>query len=561
MTEPVGPVSNWHPLAKVRIQIRVEDFSDDSPSEVVVQPNTGSEAFGLGQEHQAGLQYKSVGFDIVPYSFNFERNSYRKADEIRVTIPTKALPFDPRLLRSATIQVFAGTVDPLTYAQAMDGPDAPGLLIPDANADGESNEVFRGFVDDWDMDLEEHDTIDITARDLTQFFIDAELPQTALKGIPKTTPLDQVIILMLFGDGLPEAASKRPGLPGVKGVQVVNEVGTLPQLGQIKPPNWFDSKKTVKKGRKRSKRNVQKMSYWDMMTDLCIAAGFIIYVRPGQKPVTTPAGKSFIPPAEVVISNPRTYYKKSTSFGDEVVPAEEVRQFVVGLNVDRARIRRNYAGTSIPTTIEVRTFDTGTGQEFSSRFPKKKKNNRPATSGRGDREEVAVYVVRSQGGEGVQERLDAMAESIYEQLARGELELRIETKAMAFLPSNMNPRIAPQKRGGLPVPPDADPDIFRLIPSDPIALVIDKGDFESERVKEAIILEAATAEGARELLVKAGIRPDIAGSIAAAAKSQNLQREFRTQKVTIQYNHNSGFAFEIEAINYIDVRNAVENGG
>lgn len=553
-----APPARWRPVAKVRIQIRVENFDDDAPAPSVALPGTGSEAFGLGQEHQEGLQYSSIGYDIVPHSINIERNSYRSADEVRIRLPFKEMPFDPRLVRAATIQVYGGTIDAVTYAEAMDGPDAPGILLPDARRDGQSNELFRGFVDDWDGELSESDMIQLTARDLTAFFVDAELPETALKGIPGATALDDVIRLILFGDGLPDGVSKRPGLPGVKGVKVVNDAGLLPRLNQFKPPNWFDSKKSVKKGRKRSKKNVQKISYWDMMTDLCVAAGFIIYVRAGTKPVVTPAGRSYIPPAEVVITNPRTYYAKSTRFGDEHVPPKDVRQFIHGVNVDRLKIRRNFAGDTIPTAIDVRTFDTATGKEYSSRFPAKTKNNRPSPSGRGDREEVKVHIVRSQGGEGIQARLDAMAESIYQQTARGEVEIKIETKHLAFLPTTINPSLDPSRSG---TPDESETDIFQLQAGDPIMVMVDKGDYESERVTSATLLSARTADGAAEQMIASGIRPDLARAVAKAAKSRNIQQEFRTQKLLMSYDRDRGWQFEIHAINYIDVRNAVENAG
>lgn len=553
MTTP-GPLARWKSLAKIRIQLRVEDFEDLPPPDNTPIPNAGAEAFGIGQQHMASALNESNGFDIVPYTYSVERNSYRKADECRATFPLRDMPFDPRVLRAATIQIFAGVVDPTVWALAMDSPDAQGVVIPDKNADRTSNEIFRGFVDDWEMTLGEHDMIEITARDLTSFFIDAELPQNALRNIPKATRLDDVIRLLIFGDGLPEGLSKRPGLPGVKGTTVVNDTNEqLPKLGDIKPPNWFDSKQLVKKGRKRSKQNVQKMAYWDMMTDLCVSAGFICYVRP----VLVSDAQSV---AEVVISNPRTYYAKSAANGEQIVPERMIRQFIYGININELEIRRNFAGAAIPTVIEVRAFDAATGKEFSSRFPAKRKNNRPAVSGKGDREDIQVFIMRSQGSEGVQAVLDRAAESIYEQLSRGEFEVKIRTKTLAALPQNVIPQIVPPESSN--VPPQLDADIFRMQSGEPISVRIDTSDLTRDvdgRVAQHTLLAGLAPAAQSEEMVRRGIRKDVADQIAQAGTSQYVQTEYRTQKLIMNYDKDRGHEFEIHAINYLDIRNSALN--
>lgn len=559
MTTP-GALADWKSLSKVRFQIRVEDFADDEPGSDEVIPGTGSESFGLGQEHQTGGQFKSVGFDIVPESVTIERNSYRRANEAKVTILRSRLPINPQVIRAATIQIFGGVMDPVSWSEAMQT-DSFGVMLPDARIDGESQEVFAGFVDDWSETISDRDTIEVSARDLTQFFVDPELPQNALRDIPKTTKLDDVIRLMLFGDGLPEGTSRRPGLPGVRGVVVTNETGSdLPKLSQIKPPNWFNSKKTVAKARKRAKKNVQKMSYWDMMTDLAVSAGFIIYVRAGTKPIVLPSGKVVPPSPEVVINNPRTYYGKSASFGDQIVSEATIRQFIVGVNVSELQTRRNYAGTALPSVVEVRSFDSATGKEFSARFPAKKKANRPSVSGKGDREEAQVFIIRSAGGDQIQETLDAVARSIYEQLGRGEIEVTCETPWVQAMPHIVNPQEFPQPASGGLVPPELDADMFRLQSGDPVAIIVDKADFDTGRVSQVTLLNAASPSAQEETMIRAGMRQDLAAQIAEANTSQWIQKEFRLQQLGMEWAKDRGWRFKITAINYLDVRNATENG-
>ena len=551
----------WYPLAKVRFQLRVEDFADDAPVPVpAVQPDSGSEAFGLAQEHvQVPGVFKSVGYDIVPFSVALERNSYRKADECRITIPLARMPFDCRVIRSATVQVFGGVVDPITWARAFDGDDAPGLMLPDATQAGDSNELFRGFVDDWEISIGTNDMLEVTARDLTSFFTDAELPQNALKDIPATTKLDDVIRLLVFGDGLPDAASRRKGLPGVKGLVIINETdGDLPRLSEIKPPNWFDSKKTTKKGRKRTTNDGQKMSYWDMITDLCVAAGFIVYVRPGARGGQTGPGVKALPSAaELVISDPRTYYAQSTTSGAEIVSESDVRQFRYGLNAANVKMRRKFEGVKTPT-IEVRSWDEKAGEALTGRFPIKLKNNKPAPSGQGDREEVQVFILRDASGPGAQDMLNRAARSIYEQLSRGEFELQFTTKALAALPRNNNPTDNPPL--GEIVPEVADADMFRLLAGDPILFDTDRANDEAGQVSSFTLINGLPQQAQVTAMTAAGIRPDLARQVAVANASQYVQREFRLQRLLMNWDKGNGWTFDVRAINFLDIRHAVDNG-
>lgn len=563
MTDP-GSIARWRPLCKVRIQLRPETFDDQPPDPgPSVDPGSGNESFGLGQEHVVGGGRSSLGYDIVPLTASVELNSYRLADTCRVTIRREAMPFDPRLIRAATIQVFGGAMDSLTWARAMDGPDAPGLLLPDANERGDSNEIFRGFIDDWELNM----TTDVmlTGRDFTSVFIDAELPQNALRGVSKNTRLDDAIKILLFGDGLPAGRSRVSGLKGATGTVVVNDTGAqLPRLRDIKPPSWFSSRGQVAKGRRQGKRGTQKISYWDIISDLCVAAGFICFIRPSKLVVTTASGRRISPNAEIAISNPRTYYKQSTHYGDEIVAPSDVRQFWYGINIeeDGLTVRRNFAGKSIPSTIEVRAFDPGTGTEHSARFPPRKKTNRPAVSGRGDREEVKVFVLQAQGGGRILETLDRAAQSIYEQLGRGEIEVSIKTTALATLPWNLNPQVVIDRPQSGIASPYTDPDMLRLRAGDPIFVGVDRADLgdDTGKVSSHTAFSAAAPATKIESMVRAGVRRDLATEIANASASQWIQSEFRTQRVGLSFSNDAGWNFEISAINYLDIRNATQRG-
>ncbi len=146
----------FYPACKVRLQIRFEDFLPlpPLPAEPGVPGPQGGESFGPGLAEQiAGLAATGAAFDVNPYDCSVELNSYRKADTCRVTLPFKRVPFDPRIIRSATVQVFGGAFAPGEYADAMGPTGALGLQLGDhvgidLKEAGKPTELFRGFVDD-----------------------------------------------------------------------------------------------------------------------------------------------------------------------------------------------------------------------------------------------------------------------------------------------------------------------------------------------------------------------------------------------------------------------------
>lgn len=519
------------------------------------------QAFGLGVAHQRGEgsdDFESAGYDIVPYACNVERNSYRKADECRITIPLTKMPFDPRVIRSATVQVFGGALDPLEYRAKFDASKA--VTLPDLGPDGESNQIFSGFVDDWEVEYGDHDVLQVTARDPTSILVDAEIPKNALNGIPKSARLDEVIRRIIDGNPSRKAGAQPTGLVAARGLKVVVELldgEKMPTLADIKPPNWFDSKKTVKKGKKRSPNDAQKMSYWDMITDLCVAAGFICFLR---LPTLTNAsgqadGRGGAACPELVISDPRTYYKNSVKFGGELVAPDTVRKFIYGINVDSLKLRRKFGGVKTPT-IELRSWDTRKGKNLVGRFPRRVVNNKPATSGKGDREEVQVHLLRDIVGPRAQERLDKAAASIYEQLARGEFEVHIKTKALAALPRNVDPQDIIIT--STTTPPNIDADMFRMLSGDPILVGIDRANIDKDQVTEATTFNETLGPSRSEAMQKVGIRRDVADSVATAMANDLIQQEFRVQKNIMTWSHTSGWEFEIHAINFLDIRHAVQ---
>jgi len=611
----------YYPQCWVRFQIRFEDYIQlPQPVATPAIPNTDPVDYG----------FQLVDEKIIPKQASVTLNSYRNADEATVVIPYGKLPLDPRWIRAATIQIFMGTLDASDFSDGI-GPiygesqitlidETPNLVVEGVI---ETNEIFRGRVDDWEISQDGDDTITVTARDISAVLIDAEMPSSGLSGIPKLLPNDAVIRQIIVGDPQaqtlpPDRVEERPrrldsrrdvrrlqirldyvtqritkttaalaqeplntalanelgrlqvkqaqilaalatsgsvaaagdaipilsqryGLPSLRGLKVVNKTGEpLPALQSVKAPTYFDSKGTAKKA--RSGGSGDKISYWDFITDIVVGAGYICYFRtPTEAAGAGALGQ--LPPAELVIDLPRTYYPQAGG---------EIRTFIYGYNVDSLAVKRQFTGQNVPTGIAVSAIEHSTGQVITSRFPPIEQVNRPSANGTGlgDRTEYKTISLKDRipasiGGATAQQTLDRIAESLYEQLSRGEFIVNIETTTLAAFGSNVGTGQA---------------DMLQLRAGDPIEIQISASDPTGSQpnVTQAGNFTAlGLLERGRKLVEDFGLSP-VAAALAATASESELQQEvFYTREVGVDFDAEAGFSFSIEAINYVDARNAV----
>lgn len=535
-----------YPAAKVRIQVRFEDFKRTPyKPPTLPKPGTGPEAFSLGVPHDVPLgTFKTVGFDIIPANFTVEKNSPRKCDTCKCEILYSQLPFNPAILKAATIQVFSGMVSSEDFARACGPTGSAGLMLPDIvpqgwpNA-GQSNEIFRGFIDTWDAIFDTNERVELTARDTTSFMIDAEAPENILRRLPATTTIDKAIKYLLFGDG-----DTYFGLQGLRGLEVVVESNRpVPTFAEFKSPQWMTAKKKAVKAPKRAPK-VNRQKVWDMITDLCVAAGFKAVIRAGRTPVNIPGIGLALPAAELVILDPATYYGSSSA---------PIRTFARGRNLKRARVHKQLGGVPVPY-IQVRSWDSVTGKQLIGYWPPKeyqKTNvNIVTPSGQGDHGSVKVYEIDDISGPKAQEIIDAVAFSYYEQIARGEYTVELSTTLASGIPLQDNDEVGA--------------DILYLMPSDPVRFVIDPAIPELGQVSLSSEIAAMGVPELQQKMVSGGvIAPAIAYRAALATVDPATQTDFYTQDVIVGWDAQRGYEFTIRAQNYLDARwsiDAVLNG-
>ena len=627
----------YYPQCWVRLVVRFENFIqvDEKPQLI---PSSPGDPVDIG--------VKIIDQKILPTNCSVTLNSYRNADECRITMPFGKLPIDPRWLRSASVQVFMGTLSPEEFAGGI-GPiygESEITLIdetPDLILDGVTtvtNEVFRGIVDDWDISQDGNDSVSISCRDMSSVLIDLEMPLGGISGIPKEMRIDEVIREILIGeetakDSIPSDLSKRPryvdarrdsrrlrariaatqraldrleaeyaknpseklqkegvklaeklsklqsaqvkatavaaeadstpilnqryGCRAMRGLVVRNATGEpLPKLSEVKGTTYFDSKGNASKS--RSGGSNDQISYWDFITDLCVGSGLICYFATSVVANGPVAG---LPSSELVIDRPKTYYKPVGLGRDASTPT-----FAYGRNVDTLKIKRSFTGKNVPTGIVVSAIDAKTGDSISTRYPVTPIVNRPMpdSTGVGDFSEYKSILLKDRiptlGGLTSLNILENMAASIYEQMSRGEFIVNIETTSLtAWIQSpgdieNLGNGV------GLEVVTN-EVDMLQVRAGDPIRVLIIPSvpTTEDGQVTQAGNFTAlGPAEKRKQLEEVYQFSEEAAALAAVASESPQIQELFYVRQMGIDFDAGSGFKFAIEAINYLDVRNAVE---
>ena len=156
-----------------------------------------------------------ITFWVTPQSCSVEKGNLYNGDKCTVTLPFKALPFDPRAFRFAAIRVLIGSTEPAEFARGMDVGDgtwneynAPSIVAPETTPwyvmSGPTR--FVGFVDDWSLELDDTgETVTLDARDISCVMRDQPMPLSA--GIDLEKPIRE---------GIEELVRKFPGMQEIK---------------------------------------------------------------------------------------------------------------------------------------------------------------------------------------------------------------------------------------------------------------------------------------------------------------------------------------------------------
>lgn len=467
---------------------------------------------------------------IIPMRMSVERNGFRFADTATITINWKDVPFDPRIVRAAGVELVMGAVKGSEFAAGYAGRKLPsGLPASTLNTDtgqklGGSFTNFVGWVDDWGLKHgDKADTVVLECRDYTALFLDT--PMTPGDGIDLSKP---------FIEGIQEFIDQYPVVAGMP--VIFGDVGEDPRVDPPAPGQNIPPQNKSRKGKKakRKRSGSQKMSLWDHITDVTVAFGFVPIVRGYQ----------------LRIIDPRT------RLGSLDTPAP--RRMVFGRNLETLEFDRKLGGNKVPI-VEVRAYDptikrvrwarwpTDTGQPKSgiggiTARPPKAFPNQPTPSGAVADERVSIFTLdRAILGVGSLERL---ARQMYNQIGRQEIEGNFTTKEISSW--NLN-----EDR---PFPVE-DADLLDLHSGEPVELLVAPRDprFPEETPNSSAAVAALPERSREDYLVRQGFSQDTARNFARLQEAAAFQTVFRANNVRIEMDNESGMAITVDFINFITV--------
>lgn len=467
---------------------------------------------------------------ITPMRISVERNGFRFADTATITINWKDVPFDPRIVRAAGVELVMGAVASADFAAGYEGLKLPsGLPASGLNTDpgqklGGSYTNFVGWVDDWGLKHgDKADTVTLECRDYTALFLDT--PMTPGDGIDLNKP---------FIEGIQEFIDQYPVVAGMP--VIFGDVGEDPRADLPAPGINIPPQNKARKGKKakRKRSGSQKMSLWDHITDVTVAFGFVPIVRGYQ----------------LRIIDPRT------RMGALDTPAP--RRMIFGRNLESLDFDRKLGGNKVPV-VEVRAFDptikrvrwarwpTSSGESSSGiggkdNRPAKSFANAPTPSGAVVDENVSIFTLdRSILGVGSLERL---ARQMFEQIGRQEIEGNFATKEISSWNLNAD-RAFPVK----------DADLLDLRSGDPVELLVAPRDprFPEETPNSSSSLAQLARRTREDYLVKQGFSQDTAQNFARLQEAAAFQTVFRANNVRIEMDHDTGMSLQVDFINYITV--------
>lgn len=466
-------------------------------------------------------------FGIQPISVEIQKNGFRAADTATMTVDWRTIPFDPRIIRSAAVEIVVGVVDQDDFARGMAGVVDPFSGLPisiigqnPGSPSPTSSTRFSGWVDEWGIVFDEESKVDLKMRDFTSLFLDTPLDPAAT--INPNLPVDKAISGML---------SNYPTLAGFP----VNYVADPDREGNAPAPSLGSGVPATRRARRGRGGNTprsgdQRMNLWDHITDVCVSLGLVPTVRGYQLDIVEPTTQ---------------YTTKNT------------RRMIYGRNLSKLEYSRKLGGVKVPT-IEVRAYDPTIGRIRWARWPFLATEHgagvlgvtRPPLPMRADsitpsglrvEERVQTFVVKPTTDVATMIRA---ARAIFEQIGRQEVEGSFETNDVSSW-DIQNDRVRPEELA----------DLLQLAPGDALELLVAASN--PRRPEEMATTQTdwiAMERSARsDYLVTMGMNRTLANRIASLQDVVSTML-FRTQEVTIKFSNETGIGITVSFANFLEAR-------
>jgi hypothetical protein len=510
-----------------------------------LSPGVGSVANSSGTRHEdprstVPLTFGTDKFTVianrVPKRGVFTLPHPRTAAQFTLIFDYAEFPIDPRMIRAVGVEVHIGTVSAENYARGMAGEkDSAGRPLSVLNPTTQRRDpvtgrpgvnkdtlLFYGTCDTWDVDHGEgSSTVQLKGRDIRGIFIDAKMPLAKMAKIDLDQPIDHVI----------QDIVSTMGIDADLRMSVATDEAEWPD-GEVPSPGDAEGMTRVRQkadgqGSSSTPSTGSKTSYWDLITNYCTIVGAMpqivgstIWIRPVRRVFDIVARRSTIA-TPFAGGQPR-------QVGSESI---RVRRLVFGRDLKKLSFSRKFGGVVVPT-IQCISFDdraVGTQRLIFGQWPPEASVT-AKTKGADEILRVPMYGVRSV------EQLSRIAHGIYEEIGRGETGGSAETKNLASL-------------GG----DNADPDILRLRPTEPIEFVVDATALRTIAPVVSELNDQARRTFSEEVDVMHRRIGDRLVARALVALARGAVRELLTfyQVTGVEFEWNNGIRTSIAFQNYI----------
>lgn len=445
----------FYPQARVTLSVVFENFGDPAQPKV---------------------------FPVVPRSIQVFSNSYNEADTWSVEFDARDLPVSPELIRGGAVEIYLFQTRGLGQI-----PETIRASDPDSAIIDGLEPTIVGLFDEVQLDMgEDGRFITIDGTDYTSLFLAKQWTRKAGNGrgrIPTGKRLDQILEQLMRQVESADAMTLSFEGTDLEGTPLARS--SLPIVGAAE-------------GRAHRKGIPvrQSESYWDVMYNLAVRYGYILFVR-GLK---------------VVLTTPQAY----------VAGRSKDRKMAWGRNLLNIRLNRRIGKVQVPV-IEVRSYDEKRRKVIIARYPKNKKQ-KPVTGLGTKRDEVHRMTIP---GISSKAQLERVAETVYNLRGRSEQTVEIETRDLRDLEGT---------------------DLLELRAGDALSIGFDPFN------QYSVLIEGQSEDQRRATLVDLGYEPTVATAIAASFDRINLfKRPFRVKEVTFDWSHDGGVSIAAQLQNFVNI--------
>ena len=418
----------------------------------------------------------SIGAQVmnrVPTKCSVEFQGHTQAATFKLTFDYRELPIDPRTVVAARVEIYAGTVSPEDFADGIQHEVSPGVrrsILKTRTPEGRTIDkdlLMVGLVDVWNVEhSEDGGEVHLEGRDLRGLLLDSPLvtprdqpqrrgarpqPRTGGAHHPqrrRTSILDRLdcsqniaaLVLQILEEH--DQIRKLPFPIEVSCRAEQFEDGVIPSPGAA---SHIPRHRKGAAGRgSASGGGSDNLNFWDIITRYCYLVGCVPRFV-GRKLVISPGRALF---ASLQHEFDRTAFAGNAVRTNEATgDVWGIRRLVYGLDIKSLKISRKYAGHAKPKTVRVVSVNRSapTRGHYNDRLLEALWPPRNAAEARrdglstghgrdlrdslGGQESSEILNVPVTGINNMAQ-LVSIAQSLYEQIGRGEIKGDIESAGL-----------------------------------------------------------------------------------------------------------------------------------